>query len=41
MRSVVREAAGILLAALALAVVSGLAWTPGRAVLKKAFGIHG
>jgi len=41
MRSIVREAVGILLAALALAVLASLASTPGRAVLKRAFGMHG
>ncbi|HWR97615.1 MAG TPA: hypothetical protein VN317_04270 [Candidatus Methanoperedens sp.] len=41
MKQVIREVLGILLAALAVAVISATTSTPGIVLLKKAFGIHG
>lgn len=41
MRRVMREAVGIFLVALAVALVFATTSTPGLVLLKKAFGIHG
>ncbi len=41
MKPLIREAIGILLAALAVAVISATTSTPGLVLLKKAFGLHG
>lgn len=41
MKPVICEAVGILLAALAVAVISATTSTPGIVLLKKAFGVHG
>lgn len=41
MQRITREAIGILLAALAVALISATTSTPGIVLLKKAFGVHG